>query len=463
VSGVGLNHDPEAYYVVPPSYSARWDDEGYQFPATDELPMMRESPFNGRHGFILHALCYSLLQKFFYPREVPVARILEVCKSVPFQHLGLSWGHDYGGTVCINQKNQYLWEGQDLNGVKQPKLADQRANPWDIPELKELLQGAQLGLPEERKINFGNAMLSNCFTRLPREILGYIVMYLSINGVKTLAQTSKELAMIIPSGLGQSFWASRFQTPFELSFIFEAQKYKDKFDWRSLYFQVIKAMHYSQGLQNRKRIWSLIRSPLSELAWLRWNGSLALDANKDQIRWKEVCGNHQPLERVPRTAVFYTGCRRFYTQRTFIPILLRQVVISTILIRDTTYITGIRFIPNTGPGVSLGYVLKEESITDQFVDATDIQGFILAVGSRGIQALQFITCVGQLSRWFGSPDGLPKTRRLTTSKSIAALEAGFDVRITSFNIITSLLTKRVRGLKWLAWRLQRRILAPKIQ
>ena len=107
MSGVGLNHDPESYYIVPFSYDARWDNEGYEFPVTDELPMMRESSFDGRHGFILHAVCYSLLREFFNPREVPVARLLEVCKSFPFQCLGLSWGHDYGGVICVDQENQY--------------------------------------------------------------------------------------------------------------------------------------------------------------------------------------------------------------------------------------------------------------------------------------------------------------------------------------------------------------------
>jgi hypothetical protein len=443
VSGVGLNHDPECYYIVPFSHDARWDNEGYQFPVTDELPMMREPPFDGRHGFILHAVCYSLLREFFYPREVPVARLLEVCKSFPFQYLGLSWGHDYGGVICIDQENQYPWEGQDLNGVEQPELTCQRVDPWDIPELKVLLQGAQLGLPKLKvnstKLTPTDGAVSNFFTRLPLEIFEYIVTYLPTDEVRILARTSKELAMIIPFGLGQSFWASRFQTPFELGFVFEAQKYRDGLDWRSLYFGVVKAIHCSPGLQNRKRIWGLIRSPLSELACIHWSDNLALrslDANEDQLRWKEICGNLQPLERAPRASVFHAGCRRFRIQRTFIPTLLRQVVISTISIGNATYVTGVRFIPNEGLEVYLGYTAEggKSSLNteNQFMDATGVRGFILAMGSRGIQALQFIACAGQLSQWFGRPDGLPKTRRLAISKPITALEAGFDVRIASF-------------------------------
>jgi hypothetical protein len=445
VSGVGLNYDPDdTFYTVPSSYDARWDDKGYQFPDTDKLPVMRQRPVDGRHGFILHALCYSLLQEFFYPRKVPVARLLEVCESFPFQRLGLSWGHDYGGIVCIDKENHYPWEDQDIDAVKQPEPAHERADPWNIPELTELLQGVQLGLLIKQRVNSKNltsmdGVISNCFTTLPLEILGYIVTCLPTDEVRSLARTSKELAAIIPSGLGQSFWASRFQPLFELNFVFEAQKYRDGLDWRSLYFGVVKALHYSPGLQNRKRIWDLIRSPLSELVCIHWSDNQALysfDTNKDQLRWREVCGNLQPLVEPSGIGKWSVGCKQFRTQYIFIPTPLRQIVVSTILIGNATYITGVRFIPSEGSKICLGYVAEEKksslNTTDQFMDATGVQGFILAVGSRGVQALQFITSTRRLSQWFGCPDGLPKTRRLATSESITALEAGFDVRIASF-------------------------------
>ena len=445
VSGVGLNHDPDGgFYVVPSSYDARWDDEGYQFPATDELPMMRQSPWDGRHGFILHAVCYSLLQEFFGSKGVPVARLLEVFKSLPFQYLGLSWGHDYGGIICIGQENQYPWEDQYVDGVQQPELTHQRADPWNIRELKGLLQGAQLGLPTEQRANLVNSapmsseVLNNRFTRLPVEVLDCIMPYLPTDDVRNFVRTSKGLAMIVPSTLGQSFWASRFQKSFELDFIFETQEHRDRLDWRALYFRVIKVMPYSSGLQNRKRIWSLIRSPLSKLLGIEWSDSPAprlSDANKDQLRWREVCGNLQPLLNRPGAGKFAVGCKRFRTQRIFIPIPLRQIVVSTTSLANVTYVTGLRFIPDTGLGVCLGYTAEGNqsflNTADQLLDAVGVQGIVLAMGSRGIQALQFITYAGQVSQWFGCPDGLPRTRRLVTSECIAALEAGFDVRTGS--------------------------------
>ncbi|KAL9100090.1 MAG: hypothetical protein Q9163_004498 [Psora crenata] len=413
VSGVGINDDPQGgFYVVPSSYYARWDDERDRFTATEELPLMRQSPWEGRHGFILHAACYTLLKEFFGSKGVPVARILEVCKSLPCQYYGLSWGHDYGGIVCADQEYQYPWEDKYLEGTEQPDPANQRADPWNIPELKGLLEGAQLGLPKKHRVFsnksalIGGRVSNNYFTKLPVEILEWIMTYLTIDDVRNFVQTSKSLAIFVPSSLGQSFWASRFQKSFELDFIFETQGYRDRLDWRALYYGVMKAMHCSSGLQNRKRIWSLIRSPVWKLVCKDWS-------NSSELHFREASKDH-------------LGRR----ERVSIPIPLRQIAVSTTSIANATYVTGVRFVSNKGMEVRLGYTAEgNQSSLDtanQFVDALGVQGLILAVGTRGIQALQFMTCAEQLSQWFGRPDGLPRTRRLVTSECIATLEAGFD-------------------------------------
>jgi hypothetical protein len=75
----------------------------------------------------------------------------------------------------------------------------------------------------------------------------------------------------------------------------------------------------------------------------------------------------------------------------------------------------------------------------------------LAVGSRGIQALQIITGKGYASRWFGCLDESPRTQRLILSGSVAALEAGFDVSKYFFSSLEyrSTLTGHGRDTKWL--------------
>jgi hypothetical protein len=236
--------------------------------------------------------------------------------------------------------------------------------------------------------------------------------------------------MIIPSGLGQFFWASRFQVPsFERGFAFEALTHGRGVNFKSLYFK----MRYVRGLRNRRRIWGLLSS-ISQVLSLQWNDAhalLPLDKNENELRWKEVHGFlQQPQEHRKSTFCLHQGCIRLYSQRTAIPTLLSQIVVSTILLGETTYITGLRFICNRGSEVCLGYKKGRESV----LEITGIHGFIVAVGLRGIHALQFIPPTGQLSQWFGDPTGVPKTRRLAIHRPVIALDAGFDVRFAPFYI-----------------------------
>ena len=90
LSGVGvhredndtMNMDP---LVVPSYYHARWDNKG--FPDADKLQLIRHGPNNnGGYASILHASCCSLLGEYFYPDPIPVARLVELCKSCSVQH-----------------------------------------------------------------------------------------------------------------------------------------------------------------------------------------------------------------------------------------------------------------------------------------------------------------------------------------------------------------------------------------
>jgi hypothetical protein len=150
--------------------------------------------------------------------------------------------------------------------------------------------------------------------------------------------------------------------------------------------------------------------------------------NKDKLRWKEVYGDLR--QREGSSIDFNRGCKRFYTQCTSIP-TLRQVVVSTIFIGNTSYITGLCFISDQGLEIGLGYRARgdrpSQNVTDQVINTSGIQGFLVALGSKGIQGLRLISDLGQLSPWIGHSDGLLKTRRLANFKHISALEAGFDV------------------------------------
>ena len=447
ISGVGLNFDPDdLYYTVPSNYLTRWHHEGYGFPEADQLPLMRQTPFNGRHGFILHANCYSILQEFFQPHKVPVARLLEVCRSFPFQWLGLSWGHDYGGMLKFAQTDDCLWGDQLVDILEQPQDVYNRPDPLNNTELQKLFQVSWNGQFAGKnysltKVNFTSVISSSSqFTSLPIEILERIIIFLFTSDVMNLSRTSKEMAMVIPFGLGQSFWASRFKIPFELSCIFEVKSSKGELKWMTLYFEIKKLLRSSPGLQNRKRIWDLIMTSLSDLVCMYWSDVVStcpLHTDRESLKWKEVCGNLQPLERPAETGKWSIGCKRFYTQRISIPNSLRRLRVSTILIGRTTYVTGIGFISCEGFETSLGYITKnnewQSNAEDQYVDISNIYGFLLAVGSRGIQAIQVLSYAGKVSRWLGRPENAPKTRRLATLHKICALETGFDVWLDEFS------------------------------
>jgi hypothetical protein len=455
LSGVGLFPDAgNDLFTVPSLFHVRWDDEALSHSEKLRLTQRSENNICG-YAFILHLSCSTLLQEFFGPKPIPVARLVEVFKSCPIQSnccgMGLNWGHDYGG--CIPLDNLHPWEEKDFDNSSSFDNEGQyqyvKADPWTVLNLSKLIQRASvanqsnpnlkiLGLKQRKlldKKTADDSMIPNCLTNLPVEILGIIMEYIPTPDVKSLAQASTGLKIIVPSRLGQSFWASRFAFASEFEFVFEARKHRGNLDWRWLYFEIVKILRHDQGLKNRRRVWRILQSSsLLELLSLRWSGDqtlLPVNQNANELRWKTVHGSL--LQRTD----FATRCQTTYTQQTLIPTFLRQVTISYILVGDTTYITGVSFISNEGQRVCVGYTAKGKSslnLIDQAIDISmaSIQGFILAVGSKGIHALQLVTSKDQTSQWFGCPKGLPKTLRLVTSTPITALEAGFDVSYTFY-------------------------------
>jgi hypothetical protein len=264
--------------------------------------------------------------------------------------------------------------------------------------------------------------MGDCFIKLPWEIREAIAVYLPTADVLNLRQASRALVPIFSS---QSLWASRFKANADRGFLFEAWNSKESRDWRLLYRRTSDA-HSPPGLQNRKRIWNLIQS-LTDILSLRWNNSSELSCwglDRAGLGWREVTGDLRPEKSTKYYYGFNEGCRLFNKQCTSIPDLLSQIAFSIVRLGDADYITGIRLIPSKGADMCVGYRADGKEL---FLNITILRGFVLAVGSGGIQALQVITGEGYASQWFGSPNTSPRTQRLAVPKSVAALEAGFDV------------------------------------
>ena len=74
--------------------------------------------------------------------------------------------------------------------------------------------------------------------------------------------------------------------------------------------------------------------------------------------------------------------------------------------------------------IRLGYLAEGN---ETFVEVTVLKGFVLAMGPRGIRAIQVIGVDQHTSKWVGCPTESPVTERLACCEFISALEVGFDV------------------------------------
>ena len=134
------------------------------------------------------------------------------------------------------QRSRRKKEGSKQTGQSMRKRPKRRSRQTGQSMRKRLKR------PPAKLTTVGNRnMVSNYFTQFPLEILELILANTPTDEVKSLGRTSKGLNMIIPSRLGQYFWVSRFQDPFEYGCVFEAQTHKAELDWKVLYFSITKA------------------------------------------------------------------------------------------------------------------------------------------------------------------------------------------------------------------------------
>ncbi|RFU28209.1 hypothetical protein B7463_g8130, partial [Scytalidium lignicola] len=430
VSSVGYHEDPESStWIAPSDPNMRWDDDDYHFPASVELPVMRIHPVNGRHGFVLHDACWHLLQRAFQPSEIPLERLVEVCESLPFplRGNGVSWGHDYGGLHFLDDLNYYPWDERLLEECHNATLLlYAKRDPYIVPQIPTLLV-TRLEHPTELPLN---TQPNDCFSRLPWEILEAIAVKLHTDDALGLRRVS---AAFLPLLSSATFWASRFKASADRGFIFEIWNSRNVTDWMSLY-RLTGRTHGPSGLQNRRRIWDLVR-PLKDIASLRLADSLkttSLDERFACLRWSKMSGDVMD-EVTYAPSNFYEGCRIFGTHVAHIPKDLSKIGFSISSLANVTYISGVRLITEKGSDICLGFISKGKEVIKE---VTALSGFILAVGSRGIHALQVVSQDVSLSEWVGCPNESPITERLAHFNFIAGLEVSFDgYKIVSFGLL----------------------------
>ncbi|WEW59724.1 Protein gts1 [Emydomyces testavorans] len=418
ISGVGCYSDPGGgTWIAPSNSSMHWDDPDYDFPPHDELPVMRQSPENGRHGFVLHDSCWCLLQKFIEPDDVPIERLLSICKSLPFpiRGIGVCWGHNYGGLTTFDCKDHYPWEDR-LTEQYNSSPTHAKENPYNIAEIPDLLILSSK-YPQRPAETAPMAEGNDCFSIFSWEILEAISINLLVPDVLNLVRASRSFHPILTS---QTFWASRFEPGNDRDFIFEKRNCREPRDWIMLY-QLTSHASSPPGLKNRRRIWELIRTFASSLH-SHLDETLKSSSSKlgiGDLEWCEAAGDIQPETVSNNRWRFDIGCILFRKQSAIIPSGLSRIAFSF----TANSVTGIRLILNNHTDICLGYINNGDQL---FLETAAVCGFILAIGPQGVQAVQVIDNNGHASRWFGSPGDAPVTERLRAFEVITALEVGLD-------------------------------------
>ena len=417
ISGVGRYNDPSyGTWIAPSDPAMRWDDQDCVLNDGDKLAVMRHRPINNRHGFVLHDACWRLLQKVLEPEEVPLERLLKICRSLPFplRGIGVCWNHDYGGLFAFDHQHHYPWEDRLMDQSSGSEVFQHaRRNPYDMPDISEPLK-MRLENPTHL---FAMSQTGDCFSTLPWEILEAVAINLPTGDALVLRRASRAF---LPLFTSQTFWASRFELGHEREHVFEKRN-KEQRDWVSLYRRTSYA-HSPPGLKNRRRVWGLIRKFIILLS-LRVDASWELPpicTSVNDSKWIEVAGDMEDTT----DSGFNEGCRLFQKQGAPIPEDLSKIAFSMVAAGDVTYLTGMRLITDDDADIRLGYLAEGK---ETFVEVTIVKGFVLAMGPRGIQAIQVIGVDRLASKWVGCPTESPVTERLAGCESISALEVGFDV------------------------------------
>lgn len=166
--------------------------------------------------------------------------------------------------------------------------------------------------------------------------------------------------------------------------------------------------------------------PLKDITSLRLADSLPMTSLDEQfagLRWRKVAG-YVKDEGAADEVGFYEGCRILHTHVAHIPKGLSKIGFLVSSITNVTYIAGVRLITEKGPEICLGFVSEGKEVIKE---VTALSGFVLAMGTRGLRALQVVSQDASRSEWIGCANGSPITERLAHFNFLAGLDVGFDV------------------------------------
>lgn len=430
--GVRRRRGDESSFRVPMLMSSGDGDNGTP---QMQIPILQE--IDGCFGFVFHNACWCLLERRAQPLQIPLHRLMKVFESAPRDQDDMlsccyTWDHLYGGITSFIPQHwgwqgmRWSWEERRCRdtGIISTAMIARYRSPF-ASAVHDLLgtlstQSKTSEITTTTKHRWGG---SDCFANLPLEIVDEIAYYLPTATVLGLRLVSRAFTQLYYS---QIFWASRFRIDHERGYLFEACETRSSRDWLWLYWRTRHITNTYPGLENRRRIWSLAGLLLEKLTLKHADPSTHLPITRRLSNWdkSEVHGDiivEGELRKKCSSLVIVP-------QETQVPPDVYRVGVSVITEGEATYIAGVQFSHGAkGNVIQFGYVTDPGLMN--FVNVDSLNGFIVSVGSRGVQALQVVDGKDiTRSPWLGCPQGGAKTRRLVFNQRLAAVSAGFDVR-----------------------------------
>ena len=338
----------------------------------------------------------------------------------------LDWDHAYGIPSYIDD-DDFRWEiSHGMGGLDDyhPVGPFPRICGYD-PSVRPSHQPRTEVVPIIAQSMYQYRQSSICpdksvFAKLPWEIRELIARLLPTKTALQLRLASRSFRPLIDS---QSFWASRFERDNDRGHLFEFAGTK-RFDWPSLYWH-LSSKRCSYGLRNRNRIWKLLKLTRTLIDTRLSAEYHLLKPTTSDYQWTGVTADITPDGQID---LWYPSCEHSCCQLgskgAFIPDQLAELRVSVLQMGISTYIAGLQLVTSSGHRTTFGYF--DDSRLFAF-KLRNIQGFDLAVGIRGIQALRVIDETGRASAWAGDPNDVPRSRLLWSGQKIGALLVGFDV------------------------------------
>lgn len=453
LTGVGISRSPGDLLIAPRDENRRYDDYGFSDSDKDQFSSSPVSHANPGTGYVFHESCWRVLKACLYPSPVPVQTLYNICRSSPitcpgFVDLGLDyWGFIWGPKLQYSQRasRHVLRRVAPRIGRTSVMGSNAQFDPFDIPKLERILDKTQQPAPQEDtgpSISPSFRNQSDCFNRLPPELLEEIRVLLPSSDVANLHLISRTFASL---SLSQYFWASRFRGTCERSHIFEPtilefdiDGRKTRRDWKSLYHETGRVHSPPDTLYSRERVWNCIRPlaellveipPVSDGAVREFQGvETETDGWKSAPGWRCIGGNFRPRShRIP----WSMACNIRFEQNVYVPEDLERIDVTILSFCDQQYVSGLRLISRKKSNIQLGYVISGKEtilhVGDRDGGQNILTGFICALGDLGIQGLRTVASKGQLSEWAGAATDSSQTLRLCVGQPISELKAAFDV------------------------------------